>query len=180
MDGCANWFVEQFKNNFQHLKGRRVAFYGVGHHTKLLLEEQLAFGVVGLMDQQLTGQMIYGKKVLSDDEVIKNVEVIIIIANLSIAPQIYHRIETLVCNSGIEVYYLNGLHPAKYDSVISQDVYWNRSVEELQKEIEKHEVISFDIFDTLLMRKCVQPETVFKILQFEENLSSDFVDKRKG
>lgn len=36
---------------------------------------------------------------------------------------------------------------------------------ELQSAIDSHDIISFDIFDTLLMRKTLVPEDVFLILE---------------
>ena len=49
-------------------ENKKVAFYGVGQYTRILLEQEYDFQVVGLMDSKMTGQIVYGKKVLSDDD----------------------------------------------------------------------------------------------------------------
>jgi len=43
--------------------------------------------------------------------------------------------------------------------------YWNKSSEDLHASIDQHEVISFDIFDTLITRPVLFPDTGFKIIE---------------
>ena len=38
--------------------------------------------------------------------------------------------------------------------------------EELAKLIDQYEVISFDIFDTLLMRRVLEPQDVFRLVEY--------------
>lgn len=55
--------------------------------------------------------------------------------------------------------------------------YWGKDLENLRKTIDNFEVISFDIFDTLLTRPVFVPDTVFDIVEikihamFEQDLS---------
>ena len=44
---------------------------------------------------------------------------------------------------------------------------WNRSLTDLTHEIDAHEVVSFDIFDTLIMRKTLKPGDVFDLVERE-------------
>lgn len=51
--------------------------------------------------------------------------------------------------------------------------------EKLLREIESHECISFDIFDTLLMRKTLYPEDVFDLIEKKVNESEVHIKKLK-
>jgi len=61
--------------------------------------------------------------------------------------------------------------------------YWNKSSEELCKAMDKFEVISFDIFDTLITRPVLVPDTAFEIVGITINkslmLKLDYVKCRK-
>lgn len=53
---------------------------------------------------------------------------------------------------------------------------------ELVRAVKEHEIISFDVFDTLIMRKTLYPEDVFEIVQsklFGHLAAIDFVQNRK-
>ena len=45
-----------------------------------------------------------------------------------------------------------------------------RTIRQLKREmIEKAEIVSFDIFDTLIVRNCIEPHEVFDIVEFRYN-----------
>lgn len=43
------------------------------------------------------------------------------------------------------------------------------NIEELKEKIAKSEVVSFDLFDTLLLRNVIHPTDIFKVVEFEYN-----------
>ena len=45
-------------------------------------------------------------------------------------------------------------------------------INKLKKEIDKHDIISFDIFDTLVRRKVEEPETIFELIGKTENVDN--------
>ena len=45
-------------------------------------------------------------------------------------------------------------------------------INKLKKEIDKHDIISFDIFDTLVRRKLEEPETIFELIGKTENVDN--------
>lgn len=157
--------VRAFRNHFSFLKGEDIILYGTGQYTELLLKELKEFHFIGLMDQNKTGKFCYGLQVLSNLEVenssCKN---IIIVANLSVAPIIYKRIRDFVQVSNIEVYYMNGLKPAKDFSHLAVNPYWEQNKEFLIATAMQYDIISFDMFDTLVMRKCLYPKEVFELV----------------
>ncbi|KTE92014.1 haloacid dehalogenase [Desulfitobacterium hafniense] len=158
-------FLTAFENNFSRYKKKRIALYGIGEKTKLLLKHIHDYNIVGLMDKDTVGSVIYGHNVLSYDEAIANVELIIIVANMSVIDTIYQRIAFL-CQHGIDILYINGEVPAPNNVTIDND-YWNRTLEELKLAIDNHAVISFDLFDTLIMRKVLMPANIFDLIERE-------------
>lgn len=178
-----NRFISDFYNNFGNIKKKPIVLYGVGQFTKQVVEQADDFHIIGLMDAKTTGRTIYGLKVLSEQEVTAAAKVIIIVANLSVAGTIYQRIETFTKEHRIEVYFLNGLKPQDYNTLIGENPYWEKTAEALKGRILENDIISFDIFDTLLMRKCKAPEDVFRLVAYEmgmECAETDFVRKRKA
>lgn len=77
---------------------------------------------------------------------------------------IYKRIAKDVI---VPVYYADGRLACLSDKDTSyeQNEYWQSSYQELKDKIDKVEVVSFDIFDTLIMRKIFSPEDVFRLLE---------------
>jgi len=155
--------LDDFKRIFSFLKDEPVVLYGTGQYTDLLLRELHDFHFIGLMDQNKTGRTCYGLRVLNIQEAAASgCKAVIIVANLSIAPTIYQRIRKLEKDRGIAVYYMNGRRPAK--------TYWD-VVEPVQLLSEQQlfamamecDVVSFDLFDTLMMRKCLLPDEIFSI-----------------
>ena len=61
--------------------------------------------------------------------------------------------------------------------------YWEKSAERLVMEADRYDVVSFDIFDTLLMRKAVNPDDLFDItkeyLKSKKNIDIDYRKLRK-
>ena len=51
------------------------------------------------------------------------------------------------------------------DNIEKQKDCFEKNIEEIKREIDQHEVISFDIFDTLIMRNTLFPEDVFYIVE---------------
>lgn len=158
--------VEAFREYFNFLKNEDIILYGTGRYTELLLQELKEFHFIGLMDQNKTGKFCYGLRVLSYQEVEHSgCKSIIIIANLSAAPIIYKRIQVFAQACGIDVYYMNGLKPAKEFDWIAKNPYWEQNAERLLETAMQYDVISFDLFDTLVMRKCLVPDEVFKLVE---------------
>lgn len=175
-------FISEFYSNFGHLREVPIVLYGVGQFTKQIVENTDDFHIIGLMDAKKTNQTIYGLEVLSEQEIAALAKVIIIVANLSVTGRIYRRIETFAKEHAIEVYFLNGLKPQDYDACIERNPYWEKNEEILKERILESDIISFDIFDTLLMRRCRRPEDVFRLIAYETEMDcsdTDFAGKRK-
>lgn len=118
------------------------------------------------MDKDTVGDEIYGYKVLSYDEVVERVQLIIIVANMSVVEMIGRRIAFLNREHGIDILYINGKRLETRNDVSTYS-YWDTNLEELKIAIDQNDVISFDLFDTLLMRKVLLPSNIFDLVERE-------------
>lgn len=176
-------FITTFYNNFFALKDVPIVLYGIGQYTKIILENVDGFNIIGLMDRNTTGQTIYGYPVISEYEAAEKAVAVIIVANLSVAPIIYDRIKDIMYSHNVSVYYLNGLQPKDYELSIEENlslIDWEQS---LKNKIQEYDVISFDIFDTLIMRMVNKPEDIFLLAEEEvrkkNGISINFANIRK-
>ena len=160
------YVVDSFLNNFSKYKEKKIVLYGTGSITKIILDNVKDFNFVGLMDGFKSSGSMYGFNILSYDEIKKlNVEVIIIVARISSTKLIYDRIKDFCMENNIITLDFNG-NDLSIDKEIftKDDEYFNKNEEELKKLIDTHEIISFDVFDTLITRKVLYPEEIYDII----------------
>lgn len=157
--------IDSFKRNFNKFRDKKIVLYGIGRYTAALLPAIEEFHVVGLMDRDDNniGKEMYGVPVLSKEEAEHNADLIIINTAETYWKIIYKRI----CELSIPVYYLNGENAAEQveDYSYRDNPYWQQTLEQLQEKIYHSEVVSFDIYDTLIMRKVLMPQDVFKLVE---------------
>lgn len=159
------YIQEQFHRNFIEQRPGSIVIYGTGVHTKLLLENIETDRIVGLMDAAKTGETVYGKKVLSYEEVAAIPGVyIVVIARNSVINVIYRRIQEFVTANHIPVYNINGKQLQTEDINSASKECFRLKEENLRTMIQNAEVVSFDIFDTLLCRRVLRPIDVFRLM----------------
>ncbi len=161
------YLLEKYKGLLSENPEKRVAIYGIGINTKYILENHQAENLVGLMDAEKEGQQVYGYPVLSMQEAEKKADLIIIVARRAAVRIIYNRIKDLE-QKGIEICNLLDMNLRSEEEIpreVAENPYWNRSLKELLSLIDSCEAISFDIFDTLIMRRVFKPEDIFEIVE---------------
>lgn len=166
MDNKYDLEATEFKKNFMDFQNKKIVLYGTGRMTMTLLERVKAFNIIGLLDrdESLIGKMKYGIKVLSRQEAEENADIIIINTAECYWNTIYCRIQ----DWKTPIFTRNG-------KIASNDIeeaqrysdYWNENAVHLENEINKYEVVSFDIFDTLVMRRIHNPNDVFKLVELK-------------
>lgn len=185
-DENLNNLVEMLESN--NYSKKNFAIYGIGAVAKNLIDILTQLNLVGLIDKDLNniGKIIYGLEVLSNEVIIDKVDIIIIAANRVYWETIFQRISYLENEYGIEILFLNGQKGkiTMKDVEISNNPYWENNINKLKHIIDEHEIISFDIFDTLVARKVARPEDMLSIVEYKVNrikeLSDfDFLTKRK-
>lgn len=158
--------IEKFRHVFSEIKNKRVAIYGMGRRSATLLPGITDFNIVGVLDRDESnvGKELCGIKVISIKDVSTDADVIIINSDPSNYEIIYKRIAKDVI---VPVYYADGRLAclSDKDTIYEQNEYWQSSYQELKDKIDKVEIVSFDIFDTLIMRKIFSPEDVFRLLE---------------
>lgn len=156
--------IEEFKINFNKFKDKKIVLYGIGRYTATLVPAMKEFNFIGLMDRdsENIGKNMYGLPIISMEEAQKNADMVIINTAQTYWKVIYKRI----CQLSIPVYYLNGeIASIEEDRRYEDNSYWEKTYQQLCKRIEDFEIISFDIFDTLIMRKVFMPQDIFKIVE---------------
>lgn len=147
---------------------RRLAIYGIGAVAETLLGLLADYRVVGLMDRdpQNVGKQIYGKRVLAPEEVLSDVDTIIIGSSDVYWRTIFQRIAHLKTAHGKEILFTNGdLGGLDFTvEMIRDNPYWERTASSFRRLIDDHEVISFDIFDTLICRKLARTDDLFAVV----------------
>ena len=171
--------IEAFKQAFSSKKNLKIVIYGTGRMTATLLAAQTGFQIVGLCDRDESriGTYMYGIPIISKETVEKIADIVIINTTDTYWNTIYQRIK----NWEVPVYFRNGQIASEFDNYdFSQNFYWDQSYQNLEQLTDEYDVISFDIFDTLIMRKVMFPIDVFRLVGEKLKLDDiDFVEVRK-
>lgn len=145
-----------------------IAIYGLSPATQELLEQiGDQYDVVGLLDGYRQEGTLYGRKIISLNEAVqKKIEAIIVAARPSSRRIIVNRIREICGKNKIALYDENGndLLAAPSERVAAS-VRSGITREELCAKIDQSDVISFDIFDTLVTRTVMYPSDVFALVE---------------
>lgn len=165
------YIYQEFQKHFAAKKGEPLVLYGIGKNTGELLRKIQDYHIVGLMDGKKKEGIVWEKPILDYKDVLAlNVKNIVIIARPAVIGVIYHRIADFCRQNGISVYDVRGNDLSEIYINQENDIpYFKLSFEDLKKEVERHDIISFDVFDTLIMRKVLYPTDVFSIVEKRES-----------
>lgn len=171
----AEYIYQEFQKHFWKKKEEPVVLYGIGKNTGKLLSKIPDYHIVGLMDEKKKKGFIWEKPILDYEDVkFLNVKTIIIIARPAVIGLIYRRISKFCSENDIIVYDVKGNDLSKLYVNQENDIpYFYQSFEILEKEIEKYDIISFDVFDTLIMRKVLYPSDIFTMMERILNKKGD-------
>ncbi len=164
------YVVHSFETHFSKYKHKKIVIYGKGPKTKLILDVFPDYNIIGLMDPNVMEGVIHGKRMLTYEEVkAMKADMIVVIGQVPTTAIVYERIAKFCLENHIGLYGINGKNLFDYygTGIIApkDSSYFCISEKELKRQIDEHEVISFDIFDTLIMRKTLNPLDVFDIVQ---------------
>lgn len=176
--------VQAFKNTYDSERIEPFAIYGTGINAEAVISCCRDYPIVGVIDVAKTGEVFCGLPVLSLDEVLeRKIRRIIVIARPSVHGIIYKRIQKWSEENGILVLDIFGNEIArKIKNRESDQPYFQVNYDALKRELDSHDVISFDVFDTLLMRKVYEPADVFVLMDRElsDRFSFLFSEERKA
>ncbi len=163
MDNSSN-----FIQIFDDLQDVNTALYGLGVMTQEILRKYPNLPIAGLYDRDLKTGTMFGKRMLDIENVREdNIQRIVITAGPASIKIIYERIEEICRESNIRLVdvYDRNLYEVYGREEVLEHPYFQVGEVDLKKAIDAHEVISFDIFDTLIMRKTFEPHDVFLIVE---------------
>ena len=166
--------AERFTKTFSVYKEKRIVLYGLGRFSSTLIPRvKGCFNIVGLMDRDVSnvGKIFFGLPVLSLEEAELSADCIIINTTSTYWQTIYKRIS----HSKIPVFFLNGQKASlnKTNEDIINNPYWDVDFDSYKKLAAKADIVSFDLFDTLIQRKCYLPSDVY-------TLASEIVKSKLG
>ncbi|MBE5865482.1 MAG: hypothetical protein E7292_04595 [Lachnospiraceae bacterium] len=155
--------IEEFHNAFHNMKDKKIALYGTGRMTATLVAGVGDYQIIGLCDrdESLIGKEVYGKPVLSRKQAEEQADLLVINTDATYWNAIYKRIQ----DWNIPIYFRNGVRAFLEVKEDKENPYWQKSLNELKSVVQSYEVISFDIVDTLLIRKVMSPFDVFRIVE---------------
>lgn len=144
-----------------------IALYGLGTETERLLSK-LGNGVsiIGLLDGFREEGEIYGYPIIPIVETVsKGVSLIIVVARPGSCKAIAKRIGAFCAENGIALFDVRGK-----DLLTISDVAFDfenvkgESRQRLYEMIEAAQVVSFDLFDTLVTRKAISYTDIFELM----------------
>lgn len=165
-------------------KHTKIAIYGLSEATQKVLEEAGEANVVGLLDGYRTSGRLYGMPIISLEQAIEEqIGLILVAARPGSCRAIARRIGEICRERQIALYDVRGNDLCS----TQQAVYDFQKVSgvtrgELLRRMGEYEVISFDLFDTLIMRQVLFVSDVFSLMEDKLRqhgvLIEDFVDRR--
>lgn len=158
--------IQLFRTIFLNKK-EPLIIYGTGKIASALLPNIKDYNIVGILDKEKTSGSWYGIPFLDLGQIGKyHANTIVIVAAPRNIPVIYRRIEQFCKANQIRVCDIRGRDLSEvYDLYESNIPYFQKDWSDLHAAVEQHKIISFDIFDTLLIRDSLYPEAVFNIME---------------
>lgn len=170
---------------FEKYKNKKIAIYGLGTESEKAIKAlDNDFEIVGLLDGFREEGNLYGKPVISlQDAIDEGVALVIVVARPGSCKAIVKRIGDICRKSNVVLMDVRGK-----DLLAKNRITYNflqisgNTKAKLSERIKEAEVVSFDLFDTLVMRRTLfsddVPEFVNCKLEEQGIFIKDFARKR--
>lgn len=159
-----------FEQNFQKIKGEKIALYGTGINAKAILDRFPEYKFECVVDDRSYGKYVKGKYVVSMTEfLVLGIKTLIIAAQIGSAWAVYKRICSLCIENDIAVYDMHGNNMYDvYRAVLNKQMaYPQHTYEDILREIDAHEVISFDVERTLIVGRHLYASDFYEEIEKE-------------
>lgn len=173
---------------FLPFKHKRILIYGTGIVANRIIKALKDFQVIGVLDRIKLEGDVEGIPILSWEYIGKGfADILIIGAAKKNIKEIYERIVYQCLYRNIIIFDEDGQNLSEryileYTNIETAQ-YYLKNKEELEKKIDEYDAISFDLFDTLIMRKTLEPIDIFDLvelrLQEKGIIIRDFKKKRR-
>lgn len=151
-----DYWISKFDDKFNYLKGKPIALYGVGVNAREIINRFSNYEIVCLVDDKQAGKYVAGRYVVTLEEFIElGIEYLIIAARIPSAQVVFHRIGAECKANQIRVYNLYGkdMFELHADTLKKKVEYPRLKETDLLRTIDEHEIIAFDVDDTLFVSK---------------------------
>lgn len=155
---------------FKKYKKYPIALYGLGTETERVLKEmEPDFHVIGLLDGFREEGIIYGKPVIPLSYVVKSqVRLIIVVARPGSCRAIKKRIGRFCEENQIDLMDIRGKDlRVKNNVVYDFDHMKGYTKEQLSEAASQCDVVSFDLFDTLIMRQVLFATDIIHLTEYK-------------
>nr|WP_302167719.1 hypothetical protein [uncultured Schaedlerella sp.] len=158
------------KYKFYQLKEKKILIYGTGTIARRIIRALSDFHIVGVIDKvQFSGE-IEGIPIIMWDEIYEGTAEAVIIASLyTNYKEIYDRIVDKCIAYDMKIFSVGGYNLFSRNGIgfvnKLNDKFYKKNEKELIDKIVDYEAISFDLFDTLIMRKNLEPADLFDLLE---------------
>lgn len=162
--------MDEVKELLAKYRKEKIAVYGLGTETERFLTEfRDSISVVGLLDGFREYGKMYGYPVISVQEASsKGVRLILVVARPGSCKVIAKRIGGFCRENNIALYDIRGRDLLKNNMVsYGFNHLAGRTLPELLDEIDRADVVSFDLFDTLVTRSVRSYTDVFELLDLK-------------
>lgn len=146
----------------------RIALYGLGTETeKAIAALDKEFDIFGLLDGFSDSGSLYGKQIVSlEDIVTAGVKLVVVVARPGSCKAIKKRIGAFCTEHGIALYDVRGKNLLVSDNVLYHFRQWEApGKEQLRNKIQEADVVSFDLFDTLITRCLYSYTDIFELVR---------------
>ena len=148
-------------------RNEKIALYGLGTETERLLAElEGRTAITGLLDGFVESGEMYGYPVIPIRETpLKGVRLILVVARPGSCKVIAKRIGAFCQENDIALYDVRGQNLLEKKTVFYDfKRLTGKTLQELLDAIEKADIVSFDLFDTLVTRKVLSYTDIFELL----------------
>ena len=155
---------------FAGYKGEKIALYGLGTETERVLKDfDRKYEITGLLDGFKETGELYGKPIISLENAVEGgVKLIIAVARPGSCRAIAKRIGSRCRECGISLMDIRGKDLlARMKVVYNFSNIFGATKEELKEKLQKADVVSFDLFDTLVMRQTLSSEDVVSHVEYK-------------
>lgn len=165
MDSNKQFIINAFEKCFGAYKEKNIFLYGTNANTEFIVNQFPDYNIIGLLDGTKKNELMFGKYIYDIEDIPKlNPDLIIIVARATTVRIITKRIGGFCREHHIKLFDVGGNPVLEEKSFESKNPYFTVDMEALKRQIAAHEAVSFDIFDTLIMRRVLYPRDVFDIL----------------
>lgn len=146
---------------------QKIALYGLGTETeRVIVDLNDKYDIVGLLDGFRDSGEIYGKDIIALDQVLSlSISKIIVVARPGSCKAIAKRIGDFCRENNIDLFDIRG-KDLLIENRVSYDFIGVKSYKrnELIERSKLADVVSFDLFDTLIMRRVFSYTDIFEIM----------------